>query len=375
MTPYHHGGPADSRTLMATALAGALVASAVWTVAVVALVPMTVRIDGTTVTLAAGSTVRDVIDSGLVRSPSGDLLSVSGGVATPGGGGDPRVAIDGRQAGPGWSVSQGDTLVSRRGPDVSEPVVSALIAIPAPREESGTGPEVVVTQLGTVGLQRVRWGAVSHDVEDAFLVRPAIPMIVRRQPFPPGTMTVALTFDDGPWPGQTQRVLEILAAENVKATFFMVGVRLRIAPDLARRVVAEGHLVGNHTQTHEISRRSVRTQVVSQMVAGRETLRQVTGVASRWFRAPSGAVTPLVTAQAAVLGERVAGWTVDPADWRRPPAAVIVRRVVGGVRPGAIVLLHDGGGERSQTIAALPGIITQLKAKGYRFVTLDELLP
>ncbi|MDO8916054.1 MAG: polysaccharide deacetylase family protein [Coriobacteriia bacterium] len=358
-----------------TAVSCALVVGAIWAVAVWTLVPMTVSVDGRAETVAAGSTVADLIDSGLVRSPSGDVLSLNGGVASPGKGGAPRVTVDGRPAGAGRRLSQGDTLLTSRGPDVRERTVTAFVAIPVPREESGAGPDVLVSRLGAAGLQRVTWGAVSREIEDAFLVRPATSMLVTRAPFPPGTKTVALTFDDGPWPGQTQRILEILSAENVRATFFMVGVRLRLTPDLARRVVAEGHLVGNHTLTHQMTRSSTPRQVDFQMTAGKEELRRATGVESRWFRAPSGAVTPLVTAQAAILGERVAGWTVDPADWRRPPAGVIVRRVVGAVRPGAIVLLHDGGGERNQTIAALPGIITTLKARGYRFVTLDEMLP
>jgi peptidoglycan/xylan/chitin deacetylase (PgdA/CDA1 family) len=140
-------------------------------------------------------------------------------------------------------------------------------------------------------------------------------------------------------------------------------------------VVEEGHLVGNHSQTHQMPRSSTPGRVASQMRAGRDTIRRVTGVESRWFRAPAGIVTPLVRIQAAALQERIVRWTVDPADWRRPGSSVIVRRVVRNARPGAIVLLHDGGGDRRQTIAALPGIIRALKAQGYRFVTLDELRP
>jgi peptidoglycan/xylan/chitin deacetylase (PgdA/CDA1 family) len=375
MTSFHADRPVPGLEPATTAIAVALVACALWTVVVWTTVPLTVRVDGRWETVRAGATVADLIDSGIARSPHGDVLKVGGGVAAPGRGGDPRVTVDGRQVRIGQRLYQGDVVVSARGLDVLERTEPVLVAIPVPREQSGTGPEVVVRQLGAAGLQRVRWGVISHEIEESSLVRPTTPMVVQRRPFPPGTKIVALTFDDGPWPGQTQRVLEILASENVKATFFMVGVRVRLAPELAKRVVEEGHVVANHTQTHQTLGRATPQQVVFQMTAGRDTLWQATGVETGWFRAPGGVVTQAVRVEATALGERIAGWTVDPADWRKPGVDLVIRRVVWGVRPGAIVLLHDGGGDRNQTIAALPEIIARLKVMGYRFVTLDELLP
>jgi len=174
---------------------------------------------------------------------------------------------------------------------------------------------------------------------------------------------------------QTERVLSVLRAEGVQATFFMVGARIRMAPALARSVVEGGHLVGNHTQTHAMLRRATPGQVRYQLQTGAATVRTYLGVEPGWFRAPGGGVTPVVRAEAAALGERIAGWTVDPADWRKPSPDVLVRRVVGMTRPGSIVLMHDGGGDRASTIAALPRIIGALRSRGYRFVTLDDLAP
>lgn len=375
MTAYHADGPLRGSAPAATAIVVALVACALWTVAVLTIAPMTVRVDGRWQTVRAGATVTDLIDSGLARARRGDMLKVGGGIAASAGGGDPRVAIDGRPVRLGQRLHQGDVVVSERGPDVRERTESAFVAIPVPHTQTGRGPDVVVSQLGAAGLERVERGVVSHAVSRSFLVRPATPMVVRREPFPPGMKIVALTFDDGPWPGQTEPVLDILRAHGVHATFFMVGVRVRLAPALAKRVVEEGHLVGNHSQTHQMPKQATPQQVASQMAAGRDTVRQVTGVETGWFRAPGGLVTPVVTAEAAALGERVAGWTVDPQDWRSPGADLVVRRVLKAAHPGAIVLLHDGGGDRRQTIAALPGIVEGLTAQGYRFVTLDELLP
>jgi peptidoglycan/xylan/chitin deacetylase (PgdA/CDA1 family) len=375
MTPYDAGGTVRAPAKATTAITVALLACALWTVAVWTLVPISVQVDGRWVTVPAGATVADLIGSGLAQAPRGDVLSVGGGVAAPGQGGPPRITVNGRPAREGQPLFESDVLVSGPGLDVRERVELALVAVPIPHQRSGEGPDVAVSQLGAAGLQSVRRGALSHEVEDSYLIRPATPMIVRRQPFPPGTRLVALTFDDGPWPGQTQRILEILASGDVKATFFMLGVRVRFMPALAKRVADEGHLLGNHSLSHRMPKNATPQQVAIQMIGGHDALRQWTGVESRWFRAPGGMVTPLVRAQAAALGERIAGWTVDPADWRKPAADVVVRRVVGAVRPGAIVLLHDGGGERGSTIAALPEIITLLKAQGYRFVTLDELSP
>jgi peptidoglycan/xylan/chitin deacetylase (PgdA/CDA1 family) len=170
-------------------------------------------------------------------------------------------------------------------------------------------------------------------------------------------------------------VLEILAAENVKATFFMMGMLVQRSPSLAKRVVAEGHLVANHTQGHRLLGHATPAQVVYEMATGEATIRRYTGVEPTWFRAPGGTVTPAVKQQAKAIGERIAGWTLDTMDWKKPPAYQIVKRVVGNVKPGAIVLMHDGGGDRKQTIDALPNTIRQLKAMGYTFVTLDQMYP
>ena len=220
---------------------------------------------------------------------------------------------------------------------------------------------------------RARIGAVSHSVVDSVTLVPATAMVVHRMPAPDGAKLVALTFDDGPWPGQTEAVLDILAREHVRATFFMLGLRVQRAPSLAKRVVDEGHVVGNHSQNHVMLGTAQARTVIYEMTTGEATIKRYTGVEPVWFRAPGGSVSPLVKAQAKALGERMVGWGVDPGDWMRPPSRFIVQRVVGATRPGVTILLHDGGGDRAQTINALPEIIRQLRAQGYTFVTLDEL--
>jgi len=353
---------------IAVAWAGALLAVAAWTTG---QVPVTV--DGRPHLVAAAATVSDLAAAGLTLAPAGDIVSLAGSIAARGRGGDPRVTVDGRPSQRLERIHAGAVVVSRRGLDVRERAEVRLVAVPIPRRVSGTGPDLVVVGIGAPGLTRVRRGEISHEVVESSVLRLPVPMVMRRQPFPPGTPLVALTFDDGPWPGQTERVLEILRDQGVRATFFMVGVRVRRAPALARAVVEGGHLVGNHTQTHQMLARATPAQVASQIRMGAQTIRDLAGVETHWFRAPGGVLTPVVRAEAASVGQRIAGWTVDPGDWRKPKAGVIVRGVLKATRPGAIVLLHDGGGDRASTIEALPAVIEGLRALGYRFVTLDGL--
>jgi peptidoglycan/xylan/chitin deacetylase (PgdA/CDA1 family)/sulfur carrier protein ThiS len=370
---HHVIRPAEASPAAGLAIAFAAFAVGLLAVAGWATVPIRVVVDGRAEEIRAGSTVAELLASDLTLAPHGDLLGVNGSVARRGGGSAPGISVGGRSAGELQRIFPGAVVTGSRGRDVRERVVTKLVAVPIPTEESGRGPDLLVRQLGASGLARVTMGEVSRGVIRNVLIRPAVSMKITRRPFPAGTPIVALTFDDGPWPGQTERILEILRRDGVPATFFMVGGRVRLAPDLARTVLEQGHLVGNHTQSHLLLGHATPEQVTAQMVNGAATLRAILGIESRWFRAPGGALTPLVRTEAALLGERIAGWTVDPNDWRRPPADVIVARVVGAVRPGAVVLMHDGGGDRSATIAALPRVIEQLRVRGYRFVTLDGL--
>jgi peptidoglycan/xylan/chitin deacetylase (PgdA/CDA1 family) len=192
-------------------------------------------------------------------------------------------------------------------------------------------------------------------------------------------MTAYLTFDDGPNPTATDRILETLAAQGVPATFFMVGAHVQRYPDIARRVVAAGHEIGNHTQHHiKLHVRGPR-RIRRELEEAHDTIWTVTGILPRAFRAPHGYRNPFVAAVTNRLGYRVCGWTFGVWDSARPGADEIRRRVQAHLRPGAIVLLHDGDGydpvgDRSQTAAALPGIIQDARNAGYSLRPLGDLL-
>lgn len=196
---------------------------------------------------------------------------------------------------------------------------------------------------------------------------------------PRAQRTAYLTFDDGPNPTTTDRVLETLATQGVPAAFFMVGAHVQRHPDIARRVVAAGHEVGNHTQHHIKLHVRGPQRIRRELEEAHGAIATLAGTTPRAFRAPHGYRNPFVAPAARRLGYRVCGWTFGVWDSARPGADEIRRRVRARLRPGAIVLLHDGdgydpGGDRTQTAAALPGIIRDARDAGYSLRPLGELL-
>jgi peptidoglycan-N-acetylglucosamine deacetylase len=181
---------------------------------------------------------------------------------------------------------------------------------------------------------------------------------------------VYLTFDDGPTPAHTPPVLDLLARYRARATFFVVGRSAATWPDLVRREFAAGHGVGNHTWSHRRLTGLSGGRWQAEVGATSATIRRATGSAVRCLRPPYGTVDAASTYRARAQGLRVVLWDLDTNDWRRPGAAVIAGRVLARVHDGAVVLLHDGGGDRSQTVAALQTVLASLSARGFRFSSL-----
>jgi peptidoglycan/xylan/chitin deacetylase (PgdA/CDA1 family) len=183
--------------------------------------------------------------------------------------------------------------------------------------------------------------------------------------------TVALTFSSGPDPQYTPEILEILAANEVKATFCILGTQAETYPDLVRQIAAGGHVLCNHTLNYDYAlwARDDATQR-AQIGGGLAAIRAAEpDAAVPFFRAPAGNFSPELVAVAESSDEASLGWSVDPRDWESPGAAAIQSRVVEAVQPGSIVVLHDEGPNRGGTVDALPGIIDELMAEGYQFVT------
>jgi peptidoglycan-N-acetylglucosamine deacetylase len=183
----------------------------------------------------------------------------------------------------------------------------------------------------------------------------------------PAYRTVALTFDDGPSP-YTPAILAVLRRHHVQATFCMLGDEAQRYPALARRVVREGHQVCNHSRDHLDMARLSRKRARHEVVGAERQIRDAAGVAPTIFRFPYGSADRQARQVIRGYGMRALDWDVDPRDWSRPGASTITARIVQGVQHHSVVLLHDGGGDRSATVASLDATITSLKQRGYRFV-------
>ncbi len=184
---------------------------------------------------------------------------------------------------------------------------------------------------------------------------------------------IALTFDDGPWPESTAQVLDILKKNNIKATFFVLGRNIQNHPQLLTRVIAEGHAIGNHTWHHwyhvmnpEAAAREINNTA--------EIIYQTVGVRTNLFRPPGGIMHNGVVDFARNNNYAIIMWSSDSLDYTRPSVPNLVNNVFRNARPGGIVLFHDGGGNRSRTVEALPHIINRFRQEGYSFVTVPELL-
>lgn len=180
-----------------------------------------------------------------------------------------------------------------------------------------------------------------------------------------GTRAVALTFDDGPDPLWTPKVLDQLRAARVTATFCLIGGRVQQYPRLVARIVREGHQLCNHSWRHDmdLGSRPVAEIRADLSRTNRAIKAAVPKARISFYRQPGGRWTPEVVAVARELGMRSLHWSVDPQDWAKPTGPTIRQRVRTAIRPGSIVLLHDGGGDRSATLAACPRLIADAQQR------------
>lgn len=185
---------------------------------------------------------------------------------------------------------------------------------------------------------------------------------------------VSLTFDDGP-SRYTGQVLDVLARYGVRATFCQIGEQVGDFPAIEQRITDEGHTLCNHTWNHDegLPGRSVPV-IDAEITRTQQAIRALTGTTPRYYRAPGGNWGRTATLKAELARYRTIplAWADDSLDWTTPGVSNIVENVTSTVTPGAIILMHDGGGNRSQTLAALPRIITTLRAAGYEFVVLPS---
>jgi peptidoglycan/xylan/chitin deacetylase (PgdA/CDA1 family) len=328
-----------------------------------------VQINGSVFAVPAGA--RATIVAELIASPlrSGSTLDLTGNVISIGDGAAPTREIDSRPLDHDVALTDGSRVVVRHGSSVLEGLVRTTKTIPFETVVQGSGDGAEKVKEGSEGTRAVYTGAVSRTQGFAVVLEPAQNAVVPKGAAGgSGQKLVALTFDDGPGK-YTPAVLDALAAKRAPATFFVLGPGAKARPDLIKRMKAEGHLVANHGWTHKplttLSEAEIRSEIsrTDDVIGG-----------SRYVRPAYGARNEKVKAVIASMGMKLAMWNVDTRDWEKPDVDAIMGWVKKQTRPNGIIIMHDGGSNRSATVAAIPVIVDWLRANGYTLVTIDKIL-
>jgi peptidoglycan/xylan/chitin deacetylase (PgdA/CDA1 family) len=228
--------------------------------------------------------------------------------------------------------------------------------------------EELKTEMLTSWQQQAQAKGFSTDVPSNFQG-----IVISEAKLPPEKKVIALTFDDGPWPNSTAKVLDILKKNRIKSTFFVVGQNVKNYPDLTKQIVADGHIIANHTWHHWYHQMNAQAAAYEVANTG-DIIYQTTGVRTSLFRPPGGIMNNGVAAYAKNNKYAVIMWSADSMDYSRPAVPRLMNNIFREAKPGGIVLMHDGGGDRSHTVKALPEIISRFRKQGYEFVTVPELL-
>ena len=185
---------------------------------------------------------------------------------------------------------------------------------------------------------------------------------------------IALTFDDGPHPKYTTQILDLLKKYEAKATFFVIGKNAEKHPEVVLRQYTDGHDIANHTYTHTFYLKS--PELKEELRQTNDIIFSITGFYPELFRPVGGQYTDDNVSEARKAGYTVIMWSwhQDTEDWKSPGVKKIVRKVLNSTKPGDVILFHDGGGNRAQTVKALEEILPELKKQGYKFVTITELI-
>ncbi len=189
-----------------------------------------------------------------------------------------------------------------------------------------------------------------------------------------GKMQIALTFDDGPDPASTPALLDFLAREKIPAAFFCIGKHVAAHPEIARRIVAEGHLIGNHSYHHGHFMMFNRGRGwAREMKLGQDAIREATGQTPELFRPPIGLTSPHFKYALRVNALKIIGWSVRPRDTIRP-ADVVIEHILKETRDGSIILLHDGGTSGERIVGIVEALVKELRSRGFRFERVDRMI-
>lgn len=324
-----------------------------------------------------------ILNAGLVSVTPGNYVAVDKSVIREGEGTRATVTLNGEKTDDlSTHLEEGDEIKVENGTDVMESFTEGETEVlPYSTKITGTGAVHLYMNKGKNGEKVVRTGDESGIKTETVTQEPVNRTIQCYNVDTGGDKVIALTFDDGPWDSSTEKILDILDENDAKATFFTVGYKIAGHEDLVKRAAEAGHEIGTHTWDHaEGSGKGVSLIKMSsderkeEVTKGLKAIEDATGSkASTVFRAPGGNFDDSVATDLQELISAEIGWNIDTNDWQKPGASTVAKRIESA-GAGNIILMHDGGGDRSQTVAALKEALPVLKDEGYSFITVQELI-
>lgn len=346
--------------------------------------PVEVTLNGDQVTISgAERSVGGLLDNNVVSVTPGNYVAVDGSTIRQGDGTRCTAKVNGNDTDDmGMHLNGGDKIEISNGTDITEPYTdSEPQTLPHKTELKGVGAVHLYSNNAQDGEQVTRTGKESGVTTTVTIKEPIDNIVQYYNVNSNGDKVIALTFDDGPWDKQTDEILDILEQNDAKATFFTVGQCISGHEKELQRAASMGCEIGTHTWDHAegsgegVSLIKMSTDERKQEVQkGLEAIKNATGQeASTIFRCPGGNFDTSVATDLEGIVTAEIGWNVDTTDWKKPGADVIAQRIQSA-GPGNIILMHDGGGDRSQTIEGLRQALPKLKEQGYSFITVQELL-
>ncbi len=313
--------------------------------------------------------VADLTGLSALLARSGSALDITGNVIALGGGSSAERQGNGEPLDGGRVLRDGAVVTVSHGDHLIEALKRVTDDIPFETTVTGQGAILSLAQAGTPGEREIFKGVSTGKQAAVFtILAPQDAVLQRTGTARAGQKLAALTFDDGP--GKfTQGVLDALATKHVLGTFFVLGSSAAGNQAMIERLKSAGHEVENHSWDHPVLTKLSPEEIRSQL----SRTNAVIG-GSRFLRPPYGTYDAVVTAQAAALGMQLVLWTVDTRDWETPDVDAILANVKAQTKPGAIILMHDGGNNRSTTVAAIPFVVDWLLEQGYSLTTVANLL-
>lgn len=346
--------------------------------------PVEVTLNGDQVTISgAERSVGGLLDNNVVSVTPGNYVAVDGSTIRQGEGTRCTAKVNGNDTDDmGMHLNGGDKIEISNGTDITESYTdSEPQTLPHKTELKGVGAVHLYSNNAQDGEQVTRTGKESGITATVTTKEPIDNIVQYYNVNSNGDKVIALTFDDGPWDKQTDEILDILEQNDAKATFFTVGQCISGHEKELQRAASMGCEIGTHTWDHAegsgegVSLIKMSTDERKQEVQkGLEAIKNATSQeASTIFRCPGGNFDTSVATDLEGIVTAEIGWNVDTTDWKKPGADVIAQRIQSA-GPGNIILMHDGGGDRSQTIEGLRQALPKLKEQGYSFITVQELL-